>query len=166
MKKWLAISACIAVALAIGVVVSAALLNNYTELQTKFEVKKAIVVEGEQYINKSYVLSIEFGTLYQGENKTALINITNRAHVSLTIEVVCDKIVLVYKSGYKLSKSTENASSDWGINVTTPGIITIHAQTTIQVQIKVSIAPNAQIASEESEKYDRYEAEIYVKAVA
>ncbi|MDI6855548.1 MAG: hypothetical protein QMD21_02020 [Candidatus Thermoplasmatota archaeon] len=165
MKKWLT-SACMAICLAIGLVVSAAHLNNYTELPTRFEVKKAIVVEGEQCINKSYVLSIDLGTLYQGESNTELINITNRASVNLTIDVMCDKITLVYKSGYKLSKSPENASKDWGINVTTPGKLTIPAKGTIAVEIGISASPNAQIASEESEKYDHYEAEIYVRAVA
>ncbi|MEW6070652.1 MAG: hypothetical protein AB1485_08545, partial [Candidatus Thermoplasmatota archaeon] len=70
-----------------------------------------------------------------------------------------------YKSGYKLSKSSENASVDWGINVTMCGTITIPAKSTITSCIKVSASPNAQIASEESEKYDHYEAEIYVRAV-
>jgi hypothetical protein len=165
MKKLLSLSALVAIVAVISLAVGAALLNNYTELPASFEVKKAIVIEGEQYLNSSYLLSIYLGILYQGENKTELVNITNRASVNLTVDIVCDKVTLVYKSGYKLSKRPENASRDWGINITTPCTITIPAKSTITVQIKVSIAPNAQIASEESEKYDHYEAQIYVRAV-
>lgn len=165
MRKSLLFVVVLVVGLVAGTIVSAALLTNYTELPAKFQVQKSIVVEGEYYLNKSYALELNLGVLYQGENKTETINITNRASVNLTVELVCDEVVLVYKSGYTLKKSPENASQEWGINITTPGGITIPAKSTISAEINVRIAVNAQIASDEDEKYDHYEARMYVRAV-
>jgi hypothetical protein len=162
-KKFL--PAILAIVATLSLAVATALLTAYTRIDATFEVKKAIVLENENYINKSYLVELNFGTLYQGENRTTIVNITNRASVNLTLKIVCEKVILVYKSGYKLSKSPKNASADWGVNITTPGRITIPAETTLAIKIKLSIAANAQVANEEDEKYDRYLARIYVRPI-
>ncbi len=140
------------------------LMNTYTTVNTKFKVMKAIVVDNEIY-NSTYVLEIDFGSLYQGETISKNITVHNRASTDILVNLYCNKVSLVYKSGYTTSKTPENATAYWGINVTIkPSMITtIPAQSSVNVTILIKIEPNAQV-TENSDKYDYYLAMISIDA--
>lgn len=154
----------LAVLIASGAMLGAAVMLVYTKVPTTFEVEKSIVVDGETYINGTYSLPIDLGTLCQGENATTTIKVTNNANRPLTIDADCGSVKLVYKSGYTLTKDKANASKDWGISITlTPGgKLTLPAKTMIQITITVSVGVNATVANSQDPKYDHFEAGIEI----
>lgn len=166
-KTALSMSALVAIALVIGAAISASLMNPYTDIRANFRVQKSIVVNGEVY-NRTYLLLIDIGDLYQGECRYENIEITNRASVNLTVNISCEKVALVYNSGYEKNKDPENASIDWGISVklAPEHAVTVPAKSRLNITLEIAIAPDATPANEDDDRYDHYVAEILVRPVA
>jgi len=152
---WFVAMAFVAAVAMVGIAIMAV----YTSVPVSFEVEKSIVVDGEQYENGTYALPLNLGTLYQGENYTTALKLVNKAKVPIQVAVKCDDVRLIYKSGYKLTKSLENASRDWGIDVdiSPGGTVIVPAKGRVQVSIVIQVAFSAQPASSGNTKYSGYE---------
>lgn len=137
----------------------AALMTAYTSIPITFEVEKAVVIVGETYDNGTYMLKINAGSLRQGENFTTVLQLVNNADRSIAVTVKCSSVKLIYQSGYKTSKSIQNASKDWGIGIilNPSGAVTLPAKSTVNMQVELQIALNAQIACSSDPKYAGYE---------
>jgi hypothetical protein len=148
---------------AILVTISTALLTVYTKIPIGFQVKKSIVVDGELYQNNSYVYPISVGTLYQGENVSKTINVLNNGNTKISVYIECAAVMLVYKSGYKVSKTPENASKDWGIHISVipNSKVVLPPKSSTAVDIILEIGVNA--VTTDSQKYARYNVLIEIR---